>query len=77
MLSVQRMAEIASRHLTMMADAMIRACVQWAVDNGELISVPERGRTRGITHTHGDDRRYRGVDWERMVRGNSDILGPQ
>ena len=68
MLTVQQMLGIASRHMTRMADAMVAACVAWLVEHGEPIDVPEGSSgicERGV-------RPAEDVDWERMVRGNSD-----
>lgn len=70
MLSVQQMLDIAFRHATRMADAMVAACVEWSLRAGVVLADPERPRP--------DRRAPRGrlpeedVDWRRMVEGNSD-----
>ena len=67
MLSLQKLVEIAARHFTPMADAMVAACVAKAVETGEALDIPEKGagRIRG-------ERPAEDVDWERMVTGNGD-----
>lgn len=68
-MTIQQLAEIASRHFTAMADAMIAACVARAIATGEPLVVPEHAaRPRPAYVSRADE----GVDWERMVRGNSD-----
>lgn len=82
MLTVQEMLEIALRHATSMADAMVAACVAWSVETGVklrgLVRCDARGRshwgTERVTAGTGADAAgvVDGVDWERMVRGNKD-----
>ena len=67
-MTIQQLADIAARHLTRMADAMIAACVARAVETGEPLVVPERGATASIVGARPVER----ADWERLVRGNSD-----
>lgn len=74
MLSLQQLVDIAARHATAMADAMLRACVQRAVETGAPLRLTGEGasrKARGIARvsppTPADD-----VDWERMVTGNRD-----
>lgn len=67
MLTVQQILEIASRHFTAMADAMVAACIAWSLETGTPLDIPERQGQP--THMAGP---ADGVDWERMVRGNSD-----
>ncbi len=66
--TVTELARIASRYATRMADAMISACVRHALETGEKFDIPERTvapRRRGKRpHEH--------VDYERMVRSNSE-----
>lgn len=71
MLSVHQILRIAAHYSTVMADAMVAACVQFAVDHGIALSMPERPALAvSVTRVKaaGDD----GIDWERMVEGNSD-----
>ena len=68
MLTVTELARIASRHATRMADAMIAACARHALETGEKLDIPEREvmpRRRGR-------RPEEQVDYERMVRSNSE-----
>lgn len=68
-MTIQQLAEIAARHVTRMADAMIAACIAHALETGEPLDIPERAAVRRpayVSHVEDD------VDWERMVRGNSD-----
>lgn len=68
MLSLQKLVEIAARHFTTMADAMVAACVAKSVETGEVLKIPERPSIpapRGKRPT--DD-----VDWEELVTRNSD-----
>lgn len=71
MLTLQEILDIACRHLTPMADAMVRACVQRAQDTGERIREPTRPRptTKSIDSYEID---FDDVDWERLMRENSD-----
>lgn len=69
MLSVQQLADIATRHLTRMADAMLLACAARAVETGEPLRIPER-EARG-TPTRGA-RQVEHVAWRRMVERNGD-----
>lgn len=68
MLSLQTLVEIAARHFTAMADAMVDACVAKSVDTGEVLTIPERQSSPGPRGTRPTDE----VDWEGMVEGNSD-----
>lgn len=70
MLSLQKLVEIAARHFTTMADAMVAACVAKAVETGEALDIPERGRTLRERLPKEDPTPPE--DWERMVRTNSD-----
>ena len=71
-MTLQEIADIASRYHTRMADAMVAACVARAIETGEPLAIPERGSARRsvIRSTpggvHGD------ADWERLQRGNTD-----
>ena len=68
MLTVTELARIASRYATRMADAMIAACARHALETGEKLDIPERivaPRRRG-------KRPREHVDYERMVRSNSE-----
>lgn len=53
-MSAQEMLDVAMRHCTAMSDAMIDACVRWAYETGERLSVPqdlaERHLNRDETH---------------------------
>lgn len=67
-MSLQELLDIACRHFTAMADAMVAACVTKACETGELIDLrrsPARGAPIGI-------RPREDVDWERLVVGNAD-----
>ena len=69
MLTVTELARIASHYATRMADAMIAACVRHALETGEKFDIPERTvmpRRRGKRPTEEH------VDYERMVRSNSE-----
>lgn len=67
--SVQEIADIASRHLTRMADAMIAACVAWALETGQPLRMPGRP-ARGAPSSM--ERPAEDVPWRRMVERNSD-----
>lgn len=71
MLSVQQLAEIAARHLTRMADAMVAACVARSLELGEPLEVREPRQRPAFVGTRPEE----DVDWERMVWGNSDSRG--
>ena len=69
MLSTQELADIAARHLTAMADAMIVACIRHAVETGEKFEIPERvlmPSRRGKRPKHGRH------DYDRMMRSNGE-----
>lgn len=68
MLSLQTLIEIAARHFTTMASAMVAACVAKSVDTGEVLKIPERQQAWG----HRGARPTDDVDWESLVRHNSD-----
>ena len=70
MLTVQQMADIAARHATAMADAMIAACLAWSLRVGEPLTVPRRASMP--TPSYEADATADGTDWERMVRTNTD-----
>ena len=69
MVSVQQMLDMASRHLTAMADAMVAACLAWSVETGVPLDIPhphnEWGRPAHV-------RPVEDTQWDRMVEGNSD-----
>ena len=71
-MTLQEMAEIAARHETRMADAMLLACVERALETGEPLLVPERGGAASgkPRKAPGDD--LADAEWERLQRGNSD-----
>lgn len=72
MLTLRQIAEIAARHLTAMADAMLAACVEKALATGERLVLPERARPeRGGKGEHpvGD---LEDDQWRRMVEDNGD-----
>ena len=67
MLTVTELARIASHYATRMADAMIAACVRYALETGEKFDIPEKTvmpRRRG-------KRPREQVDYERMGRSNT------
>ena len=67
-MTLQELLDIACRYLTSMADAMVAACLQKAVETGErlvLIGSPEPAPRR-------EARPEEDLDWERMVRCNTD-----
>ena len=68
MLSLQQLAEIAARHLTAMADAMVVACVAKSIETGEVIVIPERSRMPAACEA----RPTEDVDWVLLVEGNTD-----
>lgn len=68
-MTIQEMADIAARHFTRMADAMIAACVACAYATGQALLVPER-KAQGRASARLED--LTEAEWERMVRGNSD-----
>lgn len=68
-MTVQQMADIAARHFTRMADAMIAACVALSLETGEALRIPERVQS-GASRIAYEDAEAR--MFERMVRGNSD-----
>ena len=74
MLTVQQMLDIAARHFTAMADAMVAACVAKAIEEGLPLVVPERPsgkRTRGGAPARPAPSGER-VEWRRLVERNSD-----
>lgn len=68
-MTLQQMADIASRYFTTMADAMIAACVALALETGEALRIPERTSGGGARATYEDAEARM---FERMVRTNSD-----
>lgn len=67
-MTLQELLDIACRYLTSMADAMVAACLQKAVETGERLDLggfPEPAPRRAA-------RPVEEVDWERMVRCNTD-----
>jgi len=68
--TVQQMCEIAARHRTAMADAMLAACLAWSARSGVALSVPEReapelpARPADVTQP--------GKKWHELVVRNSD-----
>jgi hypothetical protein len=67
-LTLQQMADIAMRWETTMSDAMIVACVQRHHETREPLRIKTRREARGqVRVIQGDD-----VDWERLMRENSD-----
>ena len=74
MLTVQQMIDIAARHFTAMADAMVAACVAKALEDGLPLSVPERpsGRSPGGGAPARAVLDGGSVEWQRLVEGNSD-----
>ena len=67
--SVQEIADIASRHLTRMADATIAACVAWSLETGQPLRIPERATHKAPSHV---ERPAEDVPWRQMVERNSD-----
>lgn len=68
-MTLQQIADIAARHFTRMADAMIAACVALALETGEALRIPERAKGGGARATYADAEARM---FERMVRTNSD-----
>ena len=68
MLSLQTLADIAARHLTAMAEAMLIACVAKSLETGEVVRIPDRA-CPPMVH---EARPAEGVDWEAMVTRTSD-----
>ena len=67
-MTVQEMLDIASRHYTLMADAMIAACVEWGSRAETNLNVPERQRTVDPYVI-----RVSKEQWERLVRENAPL----
>lgn len=67
-MSLQELLDIACRHFTAMADAMVAACLAKACETGERVDL-RRGAARGAPTGL---RPREDVDWERMVAGNAD-----
>jgi hypothetical protein len=66
--TLQEILDIAMRHTTALADAMVVACFQRAHELGlRLVARPRSGRARLAGARPAED-----VDWERMVEGNGD-----
>lgn len=73
MLTLQQIADIAGRHYTRMADAMIEACVRHAQETGEKFDIPERCiMPRKSRVSRKAERRIAFEEWRRMVERNSD-----
>lgn len=68
MLSLQQLLDIACRHATAMSDAMVCACVGRALETGEALRMP-RGHAPFVVRVERPEER---IDWELIVRGNSD-----
>lgn len=68
-MTIQQMADIAARHFTRMADAMIAACVALSLETGEALRIPERAKGKRARATYEDAEARM---FERMVRTNSD-----
>jgi len=68
-LTLQQMLDIACRHATRMAEAMVAACQGRALETGERLRMPERRAPRAGTR---GQRPEPDTDWERLVSGNSD-----
>ena len=70
-MTVQEMLDIAGRCFTSMADAMIRACVDWSVRNKQPLRIPERGHAPRLAERRPPDEPT-DEEWRRLVEGNSD-----
>ena len=70
-MTVQEMLDIAGRHFTAMADAMISACVNWAVRNKKPLRIPERDASARRPEKRPADE-LDDAEWRRLVEGNSD-----
>ena len=68
-MTLQQIADIAARHFTRMADAMIAACIARSIEVGESLKIPEREKTPGGTLSYEDTKT---LMFERMMRSNSD-----
>lgn len=71
MLSLQQLADIAARHATELARAMLRACAVRACETGEPLRLPEAARriARRRTHAAGDTAPE---EWRAMVERNGE-----
>ena len=69
MLSTQQLADIASKHFTRMADAMIAACIKHAVETGEKFDIPER---IVMPRRRGKRPRKKRHDYKRMMESNGE-----
>lgn len=67
-MSLQELLDIACRHFTSMADAMVAACLQKAVETGEAIIVRCERERRGRR----GERPREDTDWRALVEGNTD-----
>ena len=67
--TVQQMLEIAMRHATAMADAMIIACFAKANEDGYALILPG---VKAAAVAGAGERPAEDVDWARMVAQNSD-----
>lgn len=69
MLTLQQLWDIARRHDTKMAEALAVACL----DKAQEMGVTLVGKREFPNRTHGrGERPIEYVEWERMIRGNSD-----
>lgn len=66
-MGLQELLDIAARHATTMADAMVAACLTKAVATGEAIDV-----TRLAGAPSRGERPSEDVPWRRMVERNTD-----
>ena len=67
-MSLQELLDIAMRHLTSMADAMVSACLTKACATGEHVEL--RARAPGASPR--GERPEERVDWQALVEGNTD-----
>lgn len=70
-MTIQAMLDIAGRYHTAIADAMVIACVAWALDHGVTLKIPRGGHSaRGAERRPGDGMDF--DEWKRLAEGNSD-----
>ena len=73
-MTIQELAEIAARHHTRMADAMIAACVRHSLETGERLVIPERkaGKRRPRKRQATEDELSH-EEWRVMLEHNAEV----
>lgn len=73
MLTLQHMVDIASRFDTLIAHALIRACVVKALETGEPLTLPDRARRMADPPPMLAACEPSHKEWERMVSRNRPV----